>query len=434
MTKLHRTLALLACAWMSSSALATHPSPPPVPGPGPCFGPSDDGYDANGWICDITAKVEQVVPAAASAPGSAALSSPTQTNYVKYRVTLSHYTLRREAFNQVKFVADTVVSAGTAGPAKFFAASAPIVANSGNAAILVPPNGNSCVISGAALNHIECTFDFDPSKQGFDYPPTGTISSLLQPTITFELTVQSPTGTTLGTLKVNSITRYSESGGSSEPESYGVSTLTNLTVPDPTVVDTYVPTAGTVTTGAQSGAATCVEGNKWVTIVKVPEAASVSVNLNPDGTLPTGTTFFSKVGIPNQLFGVGTKWYDHDAVNKLLVVKLRRDKCTIGSGNATAKDALLILKEKIYYRPDHVVYWPGTSILKNPPPGLGPDPVYLPLNLCLVTGGPYPGEPCIVFAQVYTKFNLPNVPNADSLYRGDFEWVIFANENGRYTN
>lgn len=137
MTKLHRTLALLACAWMSSSALATHPSPPPVPGPGPCFGPSDDGYDANGWICDITAKVEQVVPAAASAPGSVALSSPTQTNYVKYRVTLSHYTLRREAFNQVKFVADTVVSAGTAGPAKFFAASAPIVANSGNAAILV---------------------------------------------------------------------------------------------------------------------------------------------------------------------------------------------------------------------------------------------------------------------------------------------------------
>ena len=102
-----------------------------------------------------------------------------------------------------------------------------------------------------------------------------------------------------------------------------------------------------------------------------------------------------------------------------MVNTLRRDKCTIGSGTGSLKDGLLILKEKIFYKPDI----PYAAALE-------PTPVYKQLLLCLVTSGPYPGQPCIVYAQVYTRFNLPNVPNKMD-YLGDHEWVIFSNENGR---
>ena len=46
---------------------------------------------------------------------------------------------------------------------------------------------------------------------------------------------------------------------------------------DPKVVETYLPAPGTVKTGTAGGAATCAQ--PWVTIVKVPAPASVSMNL-----------------------------------------------------------------------------------------------------------------------------------------------------------
>ncbi len=358
-------------------------------------------------------------------------------------------TFRREGFSQVKFVADTsVVNALTPGSANFVAASLPIVANSGNAAILSP--GVACVIGPPAgppapATHIECKFNFDSSKQPFDYPaspypqPFASIAGLPQPTITFDLTVQSPTGAPASmvypsTLNLASTTTVVEVGESPEPEYYSLTTTLTLTVPDPTVVETYVPVAGgTVTTGSQGGAATCLGGalgsdpNKWVTIVKVPEPAQVGVNLNrslvDDTDVPLNTIFFSRIQIPNltnpsgdpQLFGVGTRWYDPDAKTKLVVNTLRRDKCTIGSGLGTLKDALLILKEKIYYKPDK----PYDAAPENPP-------VYKQVLLCLVTSGPYPGQPCILYARVYSKFVTSN-----SAYWGDHEWVILSNENGK---
>ena len=195
-------IALVACLLGASNAFATAP----VVG---CLGDSDDGPG----VCDITATVSQTVPTPpAESDGSVALSTSTQTNFVKYSVTLEHYDLRREGFGQVKFAADTVVTVTVgAGPAKFVASSPPVVANSGNAAILPVPIGSShCVISGPTFTHVECTFNFDPLLQPFDYPPSGDISLLPKPRIRFELTVQSPTGTTAGSLNINSRTTYVE--------------------------------------------------------------------------------------------------------------------------------------------------------------------------------------------------------------------------------
>jgi hypothetical protein len=372
-----------------------------------CIPAGDDGNGA----CDIAASVVQVAPATSS---SVAFSNGTQTNYVKYRVTLTHYADRPEGFSQVKFVADTsVVNASSPGPANFVAAAPAAIANAGSA--VLTNAASACVISAT---HLDCSFDFSPAFDG----------NSPQATISFDLTVQAPSGAANGApqLLLASTTRWTEVGGSAGDERYVLASTTNLTTPDPTVVDTFVPVAGgKVTTGTSLGAATCSE--PWVTIVKVPAPAQVGVNLNIGSDLvPPGTLFFSKIGIPDpstglpQLFGVGIHWYDPGAASQLVVNTLRRDKCTIGSGNGTLSDAGLILKEKIYYKPDQ-------------PTAHNPLPEYRPVYLCLVTSGPYVGEPCIAFAQVYTKYNLPkNVTNPNE-YLGDHEWVIFSNENGKLT-
>lgn len=369
---------------------------------GTCAGSSDDP----GGVCDITASVVQVVP---PPPGegtpSVALSNSTQTNYVRYRVTLKHYADRLEAFSQVKFVADTVVDAAGAGAANFVETTPATVANNVGGALNMV--ATACVI---ATTHLECTFNF--SSPGFD-------GNAPQATITFDVTVQSPTASAAGSLNLVSKTTYTEPNGHPEPEYFSLTSTSNLTVPDPSVVATYVPTAGTVKTGTNQGAATCTQ--PWVTIVKVPEAAQVGIDLNPFPDAPPNTQFFSTIGIPDltdplgapKLFGVGTHWYDSGAASRLVVNTLRRDVCTV-PGSDAIKRAAHILQEKIYYKPDGV----GTQFQQ--------------VLLCIVTSGPTPGNPCIAFAQVYTRFNLPrNVANPSD-YLGDHEWVIFANENGKY--
>jgi hypothetical protein len=379
------------------------------------YGCVNTGDDPEHGACDIIPSVVQVAPPAvgASAP-SVAFSNGTQTNYVQYRVKLTHYADRPEGFSQVSFVADTsVVNASSPGPANFVAASPAVIANAGSA--VLTNAASACVISST---HIECGFNFSPAFDG----------NLPQATISFDLTVQSPTGTANGApqLLLASTTSWTEVDAPPVNERYVLLSASNLTTPDPKVVDTYVPVAGgKVTTGTNQGAATCSE--PWVTIVKVPAPAQVGVNLNiGDETVPPGTLFFARISIPDlldplgnpQLFGVGTHWYDPGAASQLVVNTLRRDKCTIGSGTGSLSDAGLILKEKIYYKPDQ----PTTH---------NPIPEYRQVYLCLVTSGPYVGEPCIAFAQVYTKYNLPKNVTNPSEYLGDHEWVIFSNENGK---
>jgi hypothetical protein len=402
----------------------------------PCV--TTDGNDDGVGVCDITARVVQVSPPAqgASAP-SVALSNTTQTNYVKYTITLMHYAVRTEGFSQVVFKADTAVNADGAGPADFVKVGDPVVANAGTPSL--PSPIPACQILTTGPWKLQCTFNFNPLfDNALNTPPTNVLNKtcgntplgtdeILCATISFDVTVKSPTGSSTGTLDLITETRYSDAIGNPESEYYALTTtgLTQLTVPDPTVVATYLPAPGTVTTGTTQGVLSCdlgreIDPNRWINIVKVPAEAQVGVNLKPftDATLPSGTTLFSTLAIPGQVFGDGIPWYSQLAASKLLVITQKRHKCTIGSGNGTFKDTLIGLATKTYYKPDHVVYWPHTNILKNPPPGMGADPVFLPVPLCLVSGGPYLGEPCILYEYIDAGRNLIR--------------VFYANENGRY--
>lgn len=366
----------------------------------PAFAVTCSGDD--GGVCDITASIVQV-----PASGAITFSNTTQTNNVKYQVKLTHYSVQDEAFSQIKFVADTSVApASGAGPAKIVGWTAPT-------AVGAPTPTGSCLISPDT--QIECTFNF-----------AAPFFNAKAATIAFGVTVQSPTAGALqangATLNFNSTTSWTEANG--QPDSFVLATTTLLAAPDPKVVETFLPAAGTVKTGTTGGAATCVGGpagndpNKWVTIVKVPASAEVGVDLNRPVTEPIVAGAFgnySRIAIPGQQFAVGTHWYDPDAASKLLVITLRRDNCTV-DGRGPLADALRILTEKVYYKPD----------LPTP---ANPTAQYTQLYLCFVTSGPTPGQPCIASLKVYTRHNSPT-----SDYWGDHEWVIYANENGKYQN
>lgn len=174
---------------------------------------------------------------------------------------------------------------------------------------------------------------------------------------------------------------------------------------NPTIAETVLPfaTGGTVTTG--SGAATCA--NPWVVSVKVPQAATVSLNTLPApdpfaATCSAGDCqFFAKVAIPLATF----------APTNPLITTLRRDRCTI-EGHGIIGKAVQILEESIYYRGD------ASS-------------AFAKVYSCHITGGPVPGIPCIKSRGIYTIFNLPNVP--DKLqYLGDHFWIIHSTENGKW--
>lgn len=322
-------------------------------------------------------------------------------NYVKYDVTLTQYLVANH-FDPVVFTAKTTVldsSGGTLGSqaATFLASSLPA--------------GGVCVLN-AAQDSVTCTF-----HDVADSTPSGA------PPKTFSLVVKTPTAG--AKIKLLSSTLWNESIHYNCKAEAPLTTLTELSNPalTPNVVDTYVPVAGAVNTGTAGGAATCVGGpngtdpNKWVTIVKVPVAAQVGVDSNKPASeiLPPGTFGnYSQIGIPGQQFAVGTHWYDPGAASKLLVITLRRDNCTI-DGRGPLSDALQILKEKVYYKSD--------VTLANP------NPQYNQLYSCFVSSGPTPGHPCIAFRKVYTRWNSPS-----SAYWGDHEWVIYANENGKYGN
>ena len=184
---------------------------------------------------------------------------------------------------------------------------------------------------------------------------------------------------------------------------------TTLIDPNPNTVATVLPlaTGGTVFTGTEGGAATC--DNPWIVSVKVPQAATVSLNTAPaPDTPPVAATcsagdcqFFAAVSIPQATF----------APTNPLVTTLRRDRCTI-EGRGIIGKALQIFEEKIFYRGDE-------------------QSAYAKVYPCRITGGPTPGVPCIASRGIYTIFNLPNVPDK-LLYLGDHFWIMNSTENGKW--
>ena len=197
--------------------------------------------------------------------------------------------------------------------------------------------------------------------------------------------------------------------------------VTALTDPNPNTVATVLPlaTGGTVFTGTEGGAATCDQ--PWVSVTQVPKAATVNLDVTP---LPAdkpicaagACEFFASLKIPGT-FGTTTS-----PPSDLLVITLRRDRCTI-EGRGIIGKALQILDENVLYRGATTTGVEDTQYVKVLP--------------CRITGGPVaatataPGRPCIASRKVYTIFNLPDVPNKWDYY-GDHEWTIWANDNGRY--
>ena len=198
---------------------------------------------------------------------------------------------------------------------------------------------------------------------------------------------------------------------------------TALTDPNPTTVSTVLPqaTGGTVYTGTEGGAATCDQ--PWVSITQVPKAAIVNLDLTTltaeKPICASGSCeFFAALKIPGT-FGTTTS-----PPSELLVITLRRDRCTI-EGRGIIGKALQILDENVLYR--------GATTA-----GVE-DSQYVKVLPCRITGGPVaatataPGRPCVASRKVYTIFNLPDVPNKWD-YLGDHEWTIWANDNGKYAN
>jgi hypothetical protein len=363
---------------------------------------------------DITTGVQ-------SLPASASLSTTTQPTFVSYRITLSPYTATsNETFNPVYFTATTTVVGSDSDDS----------VGDQTAAFVSPPAG--CVLSGSTT--INCTFSPGLSSAGIGGSPSASLPKI------FTVVVQVPTAG--GRIKFVSETRWFELVGHGDCgvapsfplpvvpigsacyETEGAKTIyTTLNPADPQVVDTYLPAPGTVTTGETQGVLTCndrnTDPNRWINIVKVPAEAQVGVNLKPftDTTPPAGTMLFSTLAIPGQVFGDGIRWWFHDAASKLLVITQKRHRCTIGSGQGTLKDGLIGLAQRPYYKPDHPVFWPGTTIPKNPPQGQT-EPVFQHVPFCLVSGGPYLGDPCLLLEYYDSGRNLIR--------------VFFANENGKY--
>jgi hypothetical protein len=200
-----------------------------------------------------------------------------------------------------------------------------------------------------------------------------------------------------------------------------VTVSTTLVDPNPNTVATVLPlaTGGTVFTGTEGGAATCEQ--PWVTITQVPKAATVNLDLTAltaeKPICASGTCeFFASLKIPGT-FGTTTS-----PPSQLLVVTLRRDRCTI-EGRGIIGKALDVLQERVYYR--------GATTA-----GVE-DSQYVKVLPCHITGGPVaatataPGRPCIASRKFYFRWNLPDVPNKlDYLF--DQEWIIWANDNGKY--
>lgn len=329
-----------------------------------------------------------------------------QDNYVSYQVTLTPYapSSYTENFLPVVFKAETAVVNGL-GEIQDTSQTADFnVTLPGLPGYSLPPYCNASTAAGTST--LTCTFDGNNGTTGLT---TG------DPAKTFTVLVRTPTAGEKIKLTYRALWREPLESGPCEKEADKV---TSTVLSDPTeAVNTVLFAPGTVKTGTTGGAATGLQ--PWVTIVKVPAAAQVGVDLkNPESDSCPGCSKFSKIGIPGGLYGWGAteaeriRWYEQDAKTKLLVITLRKDVSTV-VGSDPVKKALQILKEKIYYKPD------------------GDGAQFQQVHLCLVTAGPTPGNPCIAYAQVYTKFNAPNVSNRTE-YFGDHEWVIFANENGKY--
>lgn len=207
-------------------------------------------------------------------------------------------------------------------------------------------------------------------------------------------------------------------------ESEVLKTITHLVAPNPLQVATFLPqsSGGTVFTGSNGGVT--LTSDTATTTVDVPRSSTVVIDETGDPTPPicpgvpvcppnvsqltipgtfdrlTITLRIDVTAIPTKSKGPKGKSDDDDDEDD--------DKRGSGSGKKVS-----IKKAKVYYQAD--------------PTAADPQPQPAEVLDCSVTGGPFPGTPCIASRTAYKKKHAPSPDLA-----GDWEFVIFALENGRY--
>jgi hypothetical protein len=175
--------------------------------------------------------------------------------------------------------------------------------------------------------------------------------------------------------------------GASHQDTQVGTTITALGTPTDSEVKSFVPAGGATIFTGLSGVATAAD--PWTTTVAIPSLAVATV---VESVLAQSCSADLLVCNASELTIPGSF--------AQLVITLRRDKTTIKPG---AK----ISNAEINYAQDGVNFTPVQS--------------------CDVTGGPAPGVPCLASRKAYTKKNAPGAE-----WIGDWEFIIFALDNGQY--
>lgn len=308
-------------------------------------------------------------------PSEVSVKRDGLVTYAAYLVTVQSKTTN--VINQAVFAASTSVVNGVAGDTAGYVQAVPATSCQSTAATSIQCNiGQLRGVSDPVGSKASFVVIFKAPGHGteIDFNWTFTYSNGGSPTST-PSTITSSTGTTPTALTTASSAQQ----------------LIGFTSYFPTVGGTFFtafPQANAVGGVATSTAA-------WTTTVLIPNqvtpntvtvAQSIALeSCSSDVTVCNQ----SDVTIPNQSFSG-------------LTIILRRDASTIKAG-AKISNAV------VFYR--HL-------------------PTATPIHLqSCALGGPAPGVPCIASSTAYTKKNAPT-PD----FIGDWEFVIYAVDNGRFTN
>lgn len=326
-----------------------------------------------------------VATSVASLPASVTLSTSALPTYAAYQFTLTHNS-ENEILRPVYVKATTAVVDGSGAPVS--GQTAAFVASSLPAGCSAPTPST-----------LDCTF-----ADGL--VAAGAVK-------TFGVTVTAPTAG--AKVKFTSTTSWKESYESEGTPASTVFTL--LSAPDPSKVNTYVPTSTqptTLFTGLGCAASTLFVGcpatssQTWTTTVTIPASslattAEILQNIVPGGCASDLLTCSSStLTIPGN--------FDH------LEITLRRDASTIANGAKIANARIS------YDNPAH----PAVGVIY---------PLDVP-NCTDTTYGVLPqhGIPCIKLRTDYPKKSVPPKIIVPPEFGNDWEFVIWALDNGKYSN
>ena len=337
-------------------------------------------------------------------PTSVTRSSVSLATYASYRMTIT--SLERERFNQFKFKGTVAVEGLPAG--------------STAATTLFGVDGASCALASGVL---ECTVPGELVDCG--------------QTLSFSVTLKTPdagTGITV-TGKSTFVEHYRQWAATNT-----ASAATALSEPSPDSVSSYVPASasaattlfsGTNTQSGVVGAIPIVDtkavppiNDPFTTTVIVPAGSAATTATVTESEVLTSCSanprcFQSKLTIPGSF--------------DFLTIILRRDRTTLMSSKPP--------KGKGHDDDDDDGRHSGQSSIDNAivkyfpdDDPSNPDRFIIVPNCSVVPGGvPTPKNPCIASRKAYPKKSTGKNPVPPGL-EGDWEFVILATDNGRYTN